>query len=73
MGLTSLMRSVSFLFRVSGSKILGTAAMMLITPKIINGKILLYTPIEGREKSHLFGLVGNKEVPYKKNHAASWI
>lgn len=24
-------------------------------------------------KSHLFGLVGDKEVPYKKNHAASWI
>lgn len=72
MGLTSLMRSVSFLLRVSGSKIPRTATMMLITLKIINGKILLYTPRK-EGKSHLFGLVGDKEVPYKKNHAASWI
>lgn len=44
MGLTSLMRSVIFLFRVSGSKIPRAAAMMLIAPKVRNGKILQYTP-----------------------------
>lgn len=42
MGLTSLMKSGSWLFLVSGSKMLRKAATMLTVPKMMNGKVLLY-------------------------------
>lgn len=51
MGLASLMRSGSLLFLVSGSNTQGTAAMMLIAPKTMNGKILLSTSVRRKPAS----------------------